>query len=283
MISAILSIVLAAAQAAPASAAPPGGALRDLLEDCSAHRFEAVVSATVDSAIKRTRIKLCGTKGQSESEWILTLQDSADKIAANQAIAAPLRAEMVKSLDREIANRKLLGAAPAANAAANSAFTLKPRPVAPRGARDNGTPAYTSLPPLPPPVSVAEAAREIAAKPYIPPPPITRPDLKFGCFSATNVGEAECNEFDRFIIMVITARSAVSPGASLRFLRDGDNRAEIALGAMKKGQKLRLALPAEVCKGVNGGSLGIETWVLPRVAKAQPQLADTQGPYTLRC
>ncbi|MEO7564665.1 MAG: hypothetical protein ABIR63_03155 [Sphingomicrobium sp.] len=276
----------------PASAVPPAGALRELLEDCSAHRFEAVVSATVEGAVKRTKMKLCGTKGQSESEWIRTLKDSAAKIGANEAIAAPLRAEMVKTLEREIEMRGLIGATPDATPAAGagaktgatSEFTLKPRPVVPHGASDNRPAGYTSLPPLPPPpVSVAEAAREIAAKPYIPPPPIVRPELVFGCFSSTNVGEVECTEFDRFIIMVITARSAVLPGASLRFLRDGENRAEIALGAMKKGQKLRLSLPAEVCKGVNGGSLAIETWVLPRVAKPQPQRADTQGPYTLRC
>ena len=75
----------------------------------------------------------------------------------------------------------------------------------------------------------------------------------------------------------------VEPGASLRFLRDGEQLAEVELGAMKKGQRRRLTLPAPVCKGVNGGQLKIETMVVPKAAKAQAQLADSEGPYILRC
>ena len=277
---------LAAAQASPISPAPappePGAEARQLLEDCTNHRFDTVISAVVDGQLKRSRMKLCGVTGQSDSEWIETLKDSAAKIAANQGIATPMREEMVKALETEIAARS---AAPAAGVGSGPAkeFTLKPRAVAPGAATGSATAGYTSLPPLPPPISVNAEARELASKPYVPPPPIERPDLGFECFSATSVGEGECYDFDRFMVLIVTARSSLKPGASLRFVRDGENRAEIALGTMRKGQKLRFALPSEVCKGVNGGSLKIETWVQPKSGKPQPQLAESEGPYTLRC
>ena len=256
--------------------------MRELLQDCSAHRFDTVVSAVVDGQLKRSRMRLCGTKGQSDSDWIVTLKDSRAKIAANIEIAKPMRDEMVRALETEIAARSAapgtaIGSTPAKE------FTLKPRAVAPSASSGGATAGYTSLPPLPPPVSVDKEAREIASLPYVPPPPIERPDLRFECFSATSVGEGECLEFDRFMVLVITAASSLRPGASLRFLRDGENRAEVALGTMRKGQKLRLALPSEVCKGVNGGELRIETWVLPKSGKPAPQLAGSDGPYSLRC
>ncbi len=284
-------LALAAAQGAvPSSAAdstPQSAAMREVIQDCSAHRFEAVISAEVDGQTKRSKMKLCGTTGQSDSDWLRTLKDSAVKIAANQAMAKPMRDQMVKAINAEIAMRTLLAAQPDAATGATGAksgeFTLKPRGTSPGGARDNGLAAYSSLPPLPPPVSVAEESRQIAAKDYVPPPPIVRPDLRFECFSTTSVGEGPCVDFDRFTVMIVSARSRVEPGASLRFLRDGEQLAQVELGAMKKGQRRRLALPAPVCKGVNGGQLKIETMVVPKIAKAQAQLADSEGPFILRC
>lgn len=281
-------LALAAAQPVPdLPVATPGdqsAELRGLLQDCTAHSFETVVSAVVEGKLKRSKVKLCGTKGQSDSDWIRTLRDSAAKIAANESIAAPMRAEMFTALNNEIALRTALAGSGRVGSGLAGDFTLKPRIVTPGASKDSGTAGYSSLPPLPPPVSVADAAREVAAKPYMPPPPIFRPDLGFECFSTgTGSGEGPCLEFDRFTVVVVRARSAFPAGASLRFVRDGEDQAEIGLGAMKKGQRQRIPLSAAVCKGVNGGSLKIQTWVVPKAGKAQPQLATSEGPYSLRC
>lgn len=284
-------LALAAAPgAAPSSAAgstPDSAAMREVIQDCSAHRFEAVISAEVDGQTKRSKMKLCGTTGQSDSDWLRTLRDTAAKIASNQALAKPMRDEMVKAINGEISMRSLLavqpGTAPKATGSKSGEFTLKPRGTPPAGAKDNGLAAYSSLPPLPPPVSTAVEAQQIASRPYVPPPPIVRPDLRLECFSTTSVGEGPCVDFDRFTLLIVSARSRLEPGASLRFLRDGEQLAEVELGAMKKGQRRRLTLPAPVCKGVNGGQLKIETMVVPKAAKAQAQLADSEGPYILRC
>lgn len=269
---------LALAAGATAQPANPPKEVRELLQDCSAHRFETVVSAVVDGQLKRSRMKLCGTPGQSDADWVNTLRDSAAKIAANPGVPPAMRTEMVKALNAEIASLSS-GAKPAAPpVAGGGAFTLKPRATPPAGTRDSKS-TYTSLPPLPPPVVVV-------AKPgvYVPPPSIEHPDLAFECFSTgTGAGEGPCMDFDRYTVVVVQAKAPVSPGASLRFIRDGEDKGEIALAALKKGQRQRIALPSEVCKGINGGRLKIETMVVPRGNKAPAQVADTQGPFDLRC
>ncbi|MGH6783222.1 MAG: hypothetical protein ACREBP_01205, partial [Sphingomicrobium sp.] len=140
----LVATQLAAAQEAPAGPAPAGrDELRELLQDCSAHSFETVVSAVVDGKLKRSRMKLCGTKGQSDSDWIRTLRDSAAKIAANQEMAAPMREAMVKALNTEIALRTATAGSTAAGGGSGGDFTLKPRPVTPGASKDAGTAGYT--------------------------------------------------------------------------------------------------------------------------------------------
>jgi len=277
-----MSMLMFLLSAAQASAAPivsePSREQRLLLQDCSAHRFETVVTAAVDGELKSSKMKMCGTPGQSDEAWIGTLRDSAAKIAANDGIAPAMRGEMTKAINAEIA-RLEAGSAPA-TASSSGSFTLKPRSTP--GVATGSTakpPAYTSLPPLPPPVVV-----QAVPGAYVPPPPIVRPDLDFQCFSTGNgAGEGPCLEFDRYTVVVAQAKSALGPGASLRFLRDGEERGEVALGPLRKGQSQRIALPTDVCKGVNGGQLKIETMVVPKAAAAGARVADTQGPYNLRC
>jgi len=239
MVFPLLALAAApAALAAQAPSSPQAAELRAMLQDCTAHSFETVVSATVDGQPRHSKLKLCGTTGQSETDWLRTLKDSAAKIAANEAMAKPMRDEMVKAITAEIAMRSALVAPPAAGG---------------------------------------------ASQPYVAPPPIIRPDLRLECFSTTSVSEGPCVDFDRFTMVIVTATAPLEAGSSLRFLRDGEERALVDLGAMKRGQRQRISLPQEVCKGVNGGQLKIETLVLPKVAKAQAQVADNDGPYILHC
>jgi len=250
---------------------------RQLLQDCSAHRFETIVSAVVDGQIKRSRVKMCGTPGQTDEGWIATLRDSAAKITANEGVAKPMRDEMAKAVNAEIA--RLSSGSAAASPSSSGSFTLKPRQGPGTASKESAKPAYTSLPPLPPPVVVKAVPGA-----YVAPPPIIRPDLNFECFSTgTGSGEGPCIEFDRFTVIVAQAKSAVGPGASLRFFRDGEEQGEVALGPLRKGQRQRIALPAKVCKGVVGGELKIETMVVPQSTKTGARVAGSQGPYNLRC
>src|SRR5690348_20165 len=90
-IFAILAVVLgsAAAAAAPAkkSAPPadaPNAAVKQLLDNCDAHKFETTVDAVVDGEPHRSKVKLCGKDGQSDADWIGTLKDAIAKLEANK-------------------------------------------------------------------------------------------------------------------------------------------------------------------------------------------------------
>ena len=75
---------------------------------------------------------------------------------------------------------------------------------------------------------------------------------------------------------MIRADEDIAPKTSIRFLRGGDTRAELDLGALKKGQSMREKLPGRVCAGVLRGKVQIQVLNAGRVA-------DTLGPYALYC
>ena len=80
----------------------------------------------------------------------------------------------------------------------------------------------------------------------------------------------------RDTVLIVKSRDAVPEPLALRFVRDGQVRGEVAVGAMRKGQSRRLGLPRQVCSGVSTAEVRI------RVVRAG-QDVNTAGPYLLRC
>lgn len=75
---------------------------------------------------------------------------------------------------------------------------------------------------------------------------------------------------------MIRADEDLAAGTSVRFLRGGEERAELDLGSLKKGGSLRERLPGRVCAGVLRGKVEVQILSKGRVA-------DTLGPYALYC
>ena len=65
-------------------------------------------------------------------------------------------------------------------------------------------------------------------------------------------------------------------GTSLRFVRDGDPKAEIALARLKRGRSVQVTVPTDVCKHVVGGKLEL------RIVRSGEELNST-GPFNLNC
>ena len=256
--------------AAQAAASTPADS-KAAVQDCSAHKFETVVTAQVGGQPKSSRLRLCGVAGQSDSDWLKTLQDSANKVMLNFQMQAPMREAMVAALKGEIA--RLEGKA--GTAAVAAPITIKPR----ASAEGDKLAGYNALPPMPAPMPAASVALGQAPKLA---PPVARPPIRLECTSAAGM-EGPCTEFDRSTFVVIAARGAVQPGVSLRFFRDGEQRAEVPIGTMKKGQTRRIALPAQVCRGVTSAQLRVDTMVTPAVKNAAPQRTTSEGPFNLRC
>lgn len=273
-----LVLVLAAAQ--PAADPPASPEAQALIANCDAHKFETTVMATgSDGKPKASQVKICGQAGQSDTDWVKTLRDAVDKVSANPRMSPSVKQQIIGALQDEIG--RLTGRV--ANTTPGFVPTLAPPAIAAPAAR---LPEYATLPPIPtarppeyatlPPMPTAPTL----APPRLlgtPAAPVVRPRLTIRCFNPDDMlGEVQCNELVRDMQLAIRADENLPPGISLRFLRRGEDRGQLDLAAMRKGRSVRLALPAELCRGVSGSRVEIQ--VLSRGA-----VADSLGPYDLRC
>lgn len=93
---------------------------------------------------------------------------------------------------------------------------------------------------------------------------------------------SSCSDLASDTLLMIRADEDLKTKVSLRFIRDGDPRGGIALGTMRRGQVVRSRLPSKVCSGVVRGRVVMQTVVTDPQTRIE-QVADTQGPYLLRC
>jgi len=268
--------LLMAAQAAEAGPSAPAAA------DCSTHMVEIPVTVMSKGLPKQSNVKICGTVGQNDAEWAKTLRAAMAKVEANPRMSPSVKDQIVGGLKLEIA--KLPGASAKAppvvveSAPAPATSILPPPAAAPlvKPSVETGRVEYSSLPPMPAPLPAASAV--VAANA---PPPLPAPKLSLHCLSTNTIGrEGPCDALERDTVVTVKADEDLPNGTSLRFLRRGDNRAEIDLAPLRRGQSQRFALPAKVCQGVTGSRIEIQ--VIRATVKA-PQVVDTRGPFELTC
>ena len=280
-----------AASEPPAAAEETPAEMDKILQDCDAHKFETTVMAVVDGKPHQSKVKLCGTSGQSDAAWIDTLKDAMAKVKANQKMPQELRDQIASALDLELAR---LGHGDAMSLIANSAPSIAKRPpapapgiaaLAPRATADVSSASsrplaqdYGSLPPLPTPKpAVAASAAVSALLPSLPAPRMT-----IRCGSTENPNALDpCSTLRTDTVLLVEADEQMPAGTSLRFVRRDDPRAEISLAGLRSGQTARILLPSKVCDGVVRSEVNIE--VLRKPANAAEQVVDTRGPYDLHC
>lgn len=288
-IAVLLAVPAAAQDQAQSGSAAPSPKLENLLENCDAHKFETTVDSVVDGQPHRSKVKMCGTEGQSDADWIGTLKDAIAKLDANKEMPPATRDQIVSAINAEIARLNGVGTA-------NPNDSLLPPG---RSASKSPQPLsndYTLLPPLPtttpPPPRVLPPAEEAAlaggassaaaavtvpaAPPPAPKPAMANPRLSFSCVNPDYPGGGPCITLTRDTMLTVKSPAAVAGDLSLRFVRQGDARADVSLGAMRKGQTVRLSIPQAVCSGV------VTSEVVMQVIGGG-QVLDRQGPYLLRC
>lgn len=270
--------ILALAAAAAANGAVPVKKARvpvaPLAQNCSAHSFETTIQVTgADGLLKQSKVHMCGTIGQSDADWIKTLQDAVTKTTANPAIPAAAKEQIVAAVNAEIARLNM-----PADLRLPSGPDISKLPQA----AENSTPAvplsrdYDSLPPLPTASSVA-------------PPHILGPDSIYGptlrlSLRCALVGDedrsTDCDSIEKDTVIVLRADEAFPHGLEVRFVRNGNSRAETALPAMKAGQTASLRLPPAVCSGVVRSRLEIQA---ASANAPTGSSAGKVGEYDLRC
>lgn len=79
----------------------PDPALKTLVDECSGRKFEAVGVVGEGEQKRSTKIKLCGKPGETDAEWLATLQDARSRISGS-ALPAEIKAQIVAQLDTAI-------------------------------------------------------------------------------------------------------------------------------------------------------------------------------------
>jgi len=280
----ILFALLLAAQSTESSPAPPD-IDPVMAANCNARMVEIPVTMTVKGLPKQTKVKICGKVGQTDAEWATTLKDALGKVEANLRMAPALKEQIVTGLKLELA--KLPSASAGAVPQPRSAPTIVPvasapeAPLVPRAPVENSRTEYSTYAPLPAP-KPAPSPTTLAAAAALAPPPLPAPRLTFRCLSTQSAaGDGPCDLLERGMVLTVRADEDLAAGTSLRFVRRGDNRAEVDLDPLRKGQAKKLSLPTRVCQGVTGSRVEIQ--VIRAAGRSTPQIVDTLGPYELRC
>ncbi|HEY6663034.1 MAG TPA: hypothetical protein VIZ66_08925 [Sphingomicrobium sp.] len=267
--AAVLATAGAHAQATDSDA--PSADAKALIDACNAHRFETIVETEVDGQPRKQKVKLCGKPGQNDADWLATLKDAVDKVAANDQMSASAKGQVITALNTEI--RRLSD--PLRQNGASGFVLGKPTPV-PRPATP--APEYAALPPMPPPKPAVTVPASAASLPML-----GKPRFSMLCRNPGDLaGDGPCTEFVRDTMVTIRAGEDLPAGTSIRFLR-GDATADIALNGLKRGKSLRVALPRAVCSGVGGGRLEVQTVRSGPGVRTIEQVVDSDGPFNLRC
>ena len=274
----VAPLAAAPRKTAPKPAAPKPTAEEKLIQSCDAHKFETVVDVVVDGQPKQSKVKLCGVEGQSDADWIGTLKDAVRKLEANKDMPAAQREQIVAAIKAEIGRLSIVSAPVPAT---REAVTQPATPLS----RD-----YAALPPLPPPVStppvapppatpvqMTQSQPSVSVAAPVRAPVVALPKLSFSCYTPGDIGgEGPCAEFGRETLLTVRAKGNMPVGASLHFIRNGDDRGDVDLAPLSSARAIRVALPRDVCAGFGAGRLELQV-----VVNGSP--APAEGPWPLRC
>jgi hypothetical protein len=260
----IAATALVPAAASAAAQSPPSKA-KAAAESC-AHKFETTVEAVVDGKPRSTKVRLCGKQGQTDADWATTLKDAVAKVKANATMPQAMKDQITAALNAEVSKIE----------AANRVTTTLPVAVAGPAERP---PEYSTLPPLP---TVPKVATRVPGTAPAPAP--KKPRITIKCVTpGQNSAGAPCFSLEKNTLLTIRADENLGAGNSLRFLRRGNLRGEVALAQMRQGQSLRSRLPAQLCSGVVRSDVEIQILARASGTNGAGQVVDTLGPYELRC
>jgi hypothetical protein len=258
----------AAPQPKPAPIAAPA------VQNCDAHRFETTIQLMgADGQTRQSKVKMCGTDGQSDADWIRTLEDAVKKTSLSAQMPLAAKEQIISAVNAEIARlSKPTLALPAGTDISKLPKAGAREPEEAPLARD-----YGALPPLP--VATAVAPPNLLGPGGGIGAPAPRLSLRCALAGDEDRPNA-CDTIDKDTVLVVRADEAFPRGVEMRFVRHGDQRAELDLPALRAGQTASLRLPKGVCTGVVRSKVEIQA-----LGGGAPSgtAAGTIGEYDLRC
>lgn len=250
------------------------------IEQCQGHKFDTMVR--IDRASNRsTRVKLCADPGASDADWVKTLEAAIAQLEARD-MPAEAKDKVITELRQEIAKFGSVAKSPTTTQSA-PAFVGN---LGNLGSLDGPTERYetSTLPPLPPPLprkpvqsTAAKGAGDMASATS---PPLPAMRFRIKCLPRSESGAGiTCDYFDPGTTLLLSAVEGLDKGGTLRFLRRGEARGEVALAPLATGQSVRVRLPSDLCRGVAFTKVELE--LLPPGSKGRA--AARAGPYEMKC
>jgi hypothetical protein len=270
-IAALGATIAIAAPDKAASPQEPPSAEKALVQNCDAHKFETTIQLMVDGKPKQSKVRMCGTLGQSDVDWIRTLKDAVKKTQASE-MPPGAKQQIVAAVNAEIERLSM----PALAIPGGGDITKLPKVAATTTPERPLTRDYDALPPLP-------TASTVAPPNVLGPGGIAAlaPRVTLRCATAGDEDRpTECDSIDKDTVLVVRADDSFPDGLALHFLRHGDERAELTLQPLRTGQTALLRLPPAVCAGVVRSKVEIQA-LGGKAPSGTP--AGSVGEYDLRC
>jgi hypothetical protein len=276
----IIGAIVFLAAASAAVGAPPAGRAKpaeppsgekSLVQNCDAHRFETTIQQMVDGKPKQSKVRMCGTEGQSDADWLRTLKDAVKKTQASE-MPPGVKQQIVAAVNAEIERLST----PALNLPAGGDISKLPKTAMTTTPQVPLSRDYDALPPLPtasnvPPPDVLGTSGALAPAPRV----------TLRCALAGDEDRpTACDSIDKDTLLVLRADDSYPAGLDLHFVRHGDDRADVSVPALKPGQTAILRLPPRVCMGVVRSRLEIQA-LGSNAPTGTP--AGSVGEYDLRC
>ena len=237
---------------------------QDILSKCGDRKFETSAEGMIGGKLRRRRMTLCAEPGESDAQWLAKLENAVTWVKAQTDLSDPVKDQLVAELRKEIARPKsvrLMPAPPAARLPAADALVATVPPM-----------------PAPLPAPVLTLASSIVS------PLMARPPLTIRCLGAGERGAgSRCDRLAPGMMFAVQADADLSGPASLRFVRKGQQRAEIDVAALRQGQIVRLKLPPQVCSGVVRSEVAIQIVAGKTMPGRVAQVTDTLGPFPIHC
>jgi hypothetical protein len=241
------------------------------VQNCDAHKFETTIQQMVDGKPKQSKVRMCGTEGQSDADWIKTLKDAVKKTQGSE-MPPGVKQQIVAAVNAEIERLST----PALNLPKGADISKLPKAALNTTPQRPLTRDYDALPPLP-------TASNVTPANVLGPGGImaTAPRVTLRCALAGDEDRpTECDSIDKDTVLVLRADDSFPAGLDVHFVRHGDERAELTVPALKPGQTALLRLPARVCAGVVRSKVEIQA---QGANSPSGTPAGTVGEYDLRC
>lgn len=240
-----------------------------ILSKCGGRRFEASAEGMIGGEFKRRRVTLCAAPGDSDAQWTVRLENAVVWVRAQKDLSDPVKDELIAELRDEIARGKSRGLS------ASLPSSPLPSSALPSSALPAADALVATVPPMPPPLPKFSPA----APSGLAAPKLARLPLTIRCLGAGERGAGgRCDNLYSDTVFAVHADANLASPALLRFLRRGEERAEVPIGALRQGQMVRVKLPAPVCARVTGSVVTIQV-----LARDTTNVLDELGPFRLRC